>query len=192
MPSNNNKSSDEQPLSFRFSLRALEASGPSTQDVQVWKIAIIGYLTYCRRLRTVACIATCRSYLREVHPQSPAQVALIRQALLWFVKTGQEVGRTGTPRRFIGDARSVVSGQGAPHVVSTVPPLIPASRDGGDTGEREWERRLVTQIRRRHLLWRNEQTDREWARRFVSFIAPKSPLVADHTKPGGCLSLLTS
>ena len=38
----------------------------------------------------------------------------------------------------------------------------------------------MTQIRRRHLLLRTEQTYREWAHRFVRFIRPKTPAVADH------------
>jgi len=44
----------------------------------------------------------------------------------------------------------------------------------------EWDELLVTQIRRRHLLLRTEQTYREWAHRFVRFIRPKTPAVADH------------
>jgi len=64
-------------------------------------------------------------------------------------------GETGPPRR------------------SMEPP--PAA---SDLGTEPWERDLIKAIRVRGLLWRTEQTYREWAVRFARFIAPRSPYAA--------------
>ena len=42
-----------------------------------------------------------------------------------------------------------------------------------DVGGPPWERRLVERIRVRQLLWRTEQTYRDWIRRFAAFLAPR-------------------
>jgi integron integrase len=52
---------------------------------------------------------------------------------------------------------------------------IPA---GEDLGGADWERDLIAAIRRKGLLWRTEQTYREWAKRFADSISPRSPYAA--------------
>ncbi|MBI2513899.1 MAG: phage integrase N-terminal SAM-like domain-containing protein [Opitutae bacterium] len=45
-------------------------------------------------------------------------------------------------------------------------------------------------LRERGMLWRTEQTYREWAVRFARFIAPRSPYAADGTDVAAFLSAL--
>ncbi|BET65465.1 class 1 integron integrase IntI1 [Opitutales bacterium ASA1] len=66
---------------------------------------------------------------------------------------------------------------------------LPAAMDQGET---EWERMLVTAVRRKGLLWRTEQTYRAWAARFASFVAPRSPFGADGTDVAAFLTRLAA
>jgi integron integrase len=50
-----------------------------------------------------------------------------------------------------------------------------------------WERALVAAMRKKHLLWRSEQTYRMWARRYADFIAPKQPHGAGAVEIGAFL-----
>ncbi len=53
---------------------------------------------------------------------------------------------------------------------------LPAAAD--DPGRTPWERDLIKASRERGLLWRTEETYREWAVRFAAFLAPRTPYVA--------------
>jgi len=60
----------------------------------------------------------------------------------------------------------------------------PSSRDSApalpntDSSGSGWERELVRTLREKRLLWRTEQTYRNWAARFVDFISPRPPTSA--------------
>ena len=59
-----------------------------------------------------------------------------------------------------------------------------------DLGGPEWERALIGALRRKGLLWRTEQTYREWARRFARYLAPRGVRTADEADVGAFLSSL--
>ncbi|MBL9204688.1 MAG: integron integrase [Opitutaceae bacterium] len=150
-----------RPIRFHSWCRVLSEQAASPAVFELHKRTIIGFLAYCRKLRTVACIATCRSYLETVGSRSPDTVVVAREALRWFVREGRRQRSPPTS-----------AGSGA---VSPIP-----SNLGSDP--EDWERQLICQIRRRHLLWRTEQTYCDWARRFVRFIAPTSPHLAGRSE----------
>ena len=59
-----------------------------------------------------------------------------------------------------------------------------------DLGTEPWEQALIKACRERQLLWRTEQTYREWAVRFARFIAPRSPYAAGGGDVAAFLSAL--
>ncbi|MDQ5977381.1 MAG: hypothetical protein QG602_353 [Verrucomicrobiota bacterium] len=59
-----------------------------------------------------------------------------------------------------------------------------------DLGAEPWERDLIRALREKGLLWRTEQTYREWAVRFSRFIAPRSPYAASGEEVAAFLSAL--
>ena len=65
------------------------------------------------------------------------------------------------------------------------PPRAAADRGGPD-----WERDLIGAVRERGLLWRTEQTYREWAARFAKFLAPRSPYAAGAKEVAAFLTTL--
>jgi integron integrase len=153
---------ETHPIHFPTWSRALDAEPLALEVREERRQQIIGFLGFCRRSRSVACIASCRIYLEWLESRAPRRSESAREALRWFVRAGRRQGGRGE-----ADA--------APAIAPSAGPV-----GGGDLGGEEWERMLVTQIRRRHLLWRTEQTYRDWARRFVRFIQPKTPVGADH------------
>ena len=60
----------------------------------------------------------------------------------------------------------------------------------GDLGGADWERDLIAALRRKGLLWRTEQTYREWGHRFARFLTPRSPYSADQLDVGAFLTAL--
>ncbi len=105
----------------------------------------------------------------------PKSAESARPALRWFVKEARLHGQAGEPLRRQGERQS-----------GGVPPPLAAT----DLGTEPWEQALVATIRRKHLLWRTEQTYRMWGRRFVNFIAPKSPQIAGTAEIGEYLENL--
>ncbi|MBX3735043.1 MAG: integron integrase [Candidatus Didemnitutus sp.] len=69
---------------------------------------------------------------------------------------------------------------------SAAPPPLAAD----DLGREPWERQLVRVLRERGMLWRTEQTYREWAVRFARFLAPRSPYAAEGRDVAEFLSAL--
>ncbi|MGC4073103.1 MAG: integron integrase [Nibricoccus sp.] len=72
------------------------------------------------------------------------------------------------------------------HASSPAAPL-PAALDLGGA---DWERDLITAVRRKGLLWRTEQTYRGWAAWFVTFLAPRSPYAGTGEDVARFLSML--
>jgi hypothetical protein len=54
-----------------------------------------------------------------------------------------------------------------------------------DLGGADWERDLIRALRVKGMLWRTEVTYREWAKRFVAFLAPDSPYKAEGAQVAG-------
>lgn len=94
-------------------------------------------------------------------------------------KSTEETARAGEVARHVGRP----AGGEVWRQSGGVPP--PAGAD--DLGGPVWERALIAAMRKKHLLWRSEQTYRMWAKRYVDFIAPKQPHGAGAVEIGAFL-----
>ncbi len=170
---------ERRPIFFDEWTEALNHTQLPPALIAEFRREIAFFLRHCGAVHSPASIVLAKEYL------AGRDFELTRAALRWFVTRGRTLpssaaiagmkqvppraARSGMPRR---DARAV-------------PP--PAAQDLGGT---DWERKLVVALRERGMLWRTEQTYREWARRFVRFIAPRSPFTADAREVGAFLSSL--
>jgi integron integrase len=130
-------------------------------------LAIVGYLSFCKRARQRATVTSARLFMAEVEAQrrlSRSQLAVWKAALNWFFTASAPSG--GAP----GGAPSLVAKfqtdpVAKPCVRSKEPPLAAT-----DLGGPEWERDLIRVLRERHYEWRSEQAYRMWARRFAGWL----------------------
>jgi len=165
-------------------------------DRGAYRLAIIGYLSFCKRSRQRATVASARLFMAEVEAQrrlSRAQLALWKDGVNWFFKAapageklksemvkaespltsglspeGARKGAAGTPH----PGPLPVGSAGAERGNSVQPsargkePPLAAA----DLGGPEWERELIRVLRERHYEWRTEQAYRMWARRFAGWL----------------------
>lgn len=161
-------------------LRALRL--PHRQN-QAFRNAIFAFLRHCRVARAGVTVAFARQYLEARESE------VSRAALRWFVTRGQ-FGLARWAEKGAPPQKNVVFD----HAVQSVTPKKTRGseppRAGSDLGTQAWERALIAASRRHGFLWRTEQTYREWAGRFVHFIAPRSPQTADEREVGAFLSSL--
>jgi integron integrase len=132
-------------------------------DRRAYRLAIVEYLSFCKRARQRATVASARLFMAQVEERrrlSKSQLATWKAALNWFFKMapsggapGGEMAKTETLK-----ANPVAK----PCVRSKEPPLAAT-----DLGGPAWERNLIRVLRERHYEWRTEQAYRMWARRFV-------------------------
>jgi integron integrase len=184
----------EQPISFpnwKESLAGATALSPQLKAAFVREI--LAFLKYCKAGRSPATVALAKQYLDWREKQS---AGLAREALRWFYREGRRsrpagnAAGQGPPPAAGGPGESAFPSAAVPPgprqvIRSTQPP--PASQDLGAV---PWERDLIREIRERNLLWRTEQTYREWAVRFARFIAPRSPYAAGGEDVSAFLSAL--
>jgi len=157
-------------VSFGGWNEALASSGADRHVAERFRREIITFLQFCRRNHCGASITSARQYLGG---KGEVEAGAARAALRWFFKAArvaEQSGREAAPEGSHAMARrpSVPRGNGQP-------PIAAAK----DLGGCDWERDLVIAIRKKGLLWRTEQTYREWAARFARFTAPASPYQAD-------------
>jgi integron integrase len=152
-----------------------------TQSRRVF--AISRFLAFCRREGRPACITMIKAYLDGLRAQGKL-VAEARLALRWFVL---EAKRRGEATRAVPDQLSGLSGAGQRSLRERGPDRSMPSTGSEGLGGPEWEQALVRALRRQGLLWRTEVTYRAWARRFVEFIRPKGPRLADKFEVKGFL-----
>ncbi|MCX6953673.1 MAG: integron integrase [Verrucomicrobia bacterium] len=118
-----------------------------------------------------------------------------RAALAWLFKTARAAGKVQRQAgAFVPPPAATVVAPG-PHLGRAVgggagmggalPPLA-----AGDQGGADWERDLITAIRRKGFLWRTEQTYRAWAGRFAEYVRPRSPYAAGGAEVEAFLSRL--
>ena len=141
-------------------------------DRRAYRLAIVGYLTFCKRARQRATVASARLFMAEVEAQrrlSQTQLAVWKAALNWFFQMAKTVPAPAGPS---GRARF----RSAPATFNprpVGPPAVPCAREkepplaAADQGGPEWERRLIQVLRERHYEWRTEQAYRMWARRLA-------------------------
>ena len=134
-----------------------------------YRLAIVGYLTFCKRARQRATVASARLFMAEVEAQrrlSQTQLAVWKAALNWFFKAAPSAPSGGAPGGETTNAETPKSdGVAKPCVRGKEPPLAAT-----DLGGPAWERELIRVLRERHYEWRTEQAYRMWARRFAEWL----------------------
>ena len=159
----------DAPLAFSGWAGAL-ASMDWSEDVKKRRqLAIMRLLKFCKLERRPVSVTLIKSYLENLERQGNLWPET-REALRWFViearKRSLAVGVEAVKTPAVSSLGFKQSGGG--------PGSLPAS-GASDLGGAEWERCLVTALRRQGKMWRTEQTYRGWAWRFADFIRPSSP-----------------
>lgn len=134
---------------------------------------IITFLKHCKDQHAPATTELARQYLSHQAGRIPCRA---REALRWFYREARrQMLQAANPQNGRADAEPR-----GPRPSPT--PVAPVSRRtlqpppaAADTGTTPWEQDLIRAMRERGLLWRTEQTYREWAVRFARFVAPRSP-----------------
>jgi integron integrase len=162
-------------------------------DRRAYRLAIVGYLTFCKRARQRATVASARLFMAEVEAQrrlSRAQLTVWKAALNWFfTAAGGKNLKAGTLKAEIGNRTDYLTSPqsmfavAAPHSSDERgegeemdAPATPCARGkepplaATDLGGPEWERELIRVLRERHYEWRTEQAYRMWARRFAAWL----------------------
>ena len=136
-----------------------------------YRLAIVGYLMFCKRSRQRATVASARLFMAEVEAQrrlSRTQLATWKAALNWFFTAAPSAPSGGAV------AKTLKADPAAkPCVRGKEPPLATTDQGGPD-----WERALIKVLRERHYEWRTEQTYRMWARRFAGWLENRGLSVA--------------
>jgi len=112
-----------------------------------------------------------------------------REALRWFYRTGRGVKQPAAcgERPLVAPSPTLpVRRPSAPVVHRAAHPPSAAT----DLGRTPWERDLIKACREKGFLWRTEQTYREWAVRFATFLAPRSPYEVGGQETADYLSML--
>jgi integron integrase len=150
---------NSEAVSFPNWVERLEAvvSGP---ERAVYVGAIAGFLRHCKRVRAPATLMLAKQYIESFEKQADSRQEKLREALRWFFRTAKT---------------STLAPPDRPDVRRSLVPPPPAAEDLGGA---DWERDLISAARRKGLLWRTEQTYRQWAGRFVEQLTGHSPYAA--------------
>lgn len=196
------------PISFPTWKVTLAQAGMDATRQEAFRREILSFLKHCKDTRVPATADLAKQYLsvRERLSRGPA-----REALRWFFREGAAQMRGGAHRQLKAEVEvearvPVAAGDVGDHLRNAhafryrqrnggrddrrYPKSSPPPRAADDLGGEPWERALITAIRERGLLWRTEQTYREWAMRFARFIAPRLPHAADGADVAAFLSAL--
>jgi len=154
-------------------------------DRHAYRLAIVGYLSFCKRSRQRATVASARLFMAEVEARrrlSRSQLELWRAGLNWFFKAAPgskrlKIEMVKPENGNVGSLTSDLSPKAArreiqPCARGKEPPLAAT-----DLGGPEWERELIRVLRERHYEWRTEQAYRMWARRFAGWLADRGVTV---------------
>jgi integron integrase len=143
-----------------------------------YRLALIRYLHYCKKSRQLATVSSARDFMNSVQRQRLLSVSMLaewKEALNWFFKEGRKRGNV-VPAVPSGRRRFGASGTDATTTATDVPPAAAA-----DLGKADWERRLICTLRSRHYQWRTEQTYRQWAWRFDSWMQQRARCLEEAT-----------
>ena len=175
------------PLFFPHWKHALHRSSlpPATQAA--YCRAIIEFLHHCKTQKAPATVLRAKRYLEDSEIGDPAGA---RDALRWFVRAARAAMVSAVSDGGLVAQSTPASASPAAAMPAAVPRPKEPPRARDDLGGVEWERALIAAVRRKGLLWRTEQTYREWAARFARFIAPRPPRTADQREVGAFLSAL--
>src|SRR6266700_8053090 len=133
---------ENAPISFPNWKSALVAANLPEVVRSGFGREVIDFLRHCKKRRAPASIAGAKAFLVS-RPEC-------RDALRWWFRAARDQPAGGpieTPIR-------------TSHPIGTRALPAPAISDQGGA---DWERDLITAVRRRGFLWRTERTYREWA-----------------------------
>ncbi len=159
-------------VSFGAWKEALAGADLSLEQRRDYHRDILGLLRACKQARRPVSAGFIRWYLAR-RGLAKFERDYEREALRWFYQMAQ---RKGSVTRREGGFRPPVSEPGEleswpmPAGNGRPPPLAKE-----DLGASDWEQALVATLRSKGLLWRTEQTYRNWARRFAAFLSPDTP-----------------
>jgi integron integrase len=183
---------ENAPISFPDWPESLDRTHLPAAIRDRYKSAIVAFLKYCKTRYAPVSVLLAKRYLES---SGPATEGDARAALRWFVRLGRvaPVVRIPLSDQSIGNASQMpVTTAPAPradlHAAVMARSLPSTPRD--DLGRADWERDLISAIRRKGFLWRTEQTYRGWAERFVAQIHPRSPYAASGDEVAAFLSKL--
>ena len=142
---------------------------------------IAAFLRFCAARHAPASIAAAKAHLETV-PLGRRAVA--QASLRWFVTLGRVLPSPQLAAKYEGRPPQLLA---PPRALGNA---VPPPRAAADLGGADWERDLIAAARRKGLLWRSEQTYREWAERFAGYLLPRSPYAATGEDVAGFLSKL--
>jgi integron integrase len=185
--------SERAPISFPGWSAVLHREQDLSPSVRTAYVrAVISFLRYCKVRRAPACVALAKSYIEGL---CASETPSARDALRWFVRASRaatvataaadvaEDSAKGTRGLCVPGSREVVGRE-------TILPRIHPPLAQVDLGGADWERDLISAVRRKGFLWRTEKTYREWAARFALQLRPRSPYAADGSDIAAFLSKL--
>jgi integron integrase len=129
-------------------------------DRRAYRSAIMEYLSFCKRSRQRATVASARKFMEQVEGRrrlGVSQLAAWKAALNWFFRTAKSAPSP--------PGLAHPSQRATPCVRDKEPPLAAT-----DLGGPEWEQKLIRELRTRHYEWRTEQAYRMWAGRFSEWL----------------------
>jgi integron integrase len=175
---------EKAPIDFRdWSAQLARAEMPGILRTR-FQGEIASFLRCCAARHAPASIAAARAHLETV---PVGRRALAQASLRWFVT----LGRVRPPPRLAEEYAVALESGSVPAVhPRALGNGSPPPRAAADLGGADWERDLIAAARRKGLLWRSEQTYREWAERFAAFLQPRSPYAATGEDVAGFLSKL--
>jgi integron integrase len=163
--------SKREIIRFENWQRALSGVAWPAGHASLVKGAVLEMLSRCRREHRPMTVELIQQHLGEIPAGTPRH-QIVREALRWFFRRGDYRPDLPEPEEMPPTFRR---------------PDHPGwARD--DLGGPNWERDLIKAIRERGLLWRTEQTYRDWARRFAGSLKGISPYAADETHVAAFLS----
>jgi integron integrase len=167
-----------------------EEASLSDSQRETYVAAILGLLRACKLHRRPLSAGFIRWFM-EFPGADQAHRKGQRPAFAWLFKKARAAGKTENAGRVFSPPKEPlesVLGNRRRFRPKEGPNLPPLGAD--DLGGADWERDLVTAIRRKGFLWRTEKTYRDWAARFADSLSPRSPYVARGEDVSGFLTFL--
>lgn len=156
------------PVSFPHWKSALAEARLSPALKGAYGREIVRFLALCKARHSPATVTLAKQFLAGAATGDPT-APVAREALRWFFRSGWQAAgaNPATPP--------------APRMRAEPPPAAI------DLGKGGWEQALIREARSRGFAWRTEQTYREWAARFATYLAPRNPSVATGEDVAGFL-----
>ena len=187
--------SEKAVISFQEWHEVLAKTGFPSEVRARMQHEIFRFLRFGKVKCAPASVMLAKLYIEEQEAQAGGRDEGLRAALRWFVTKG--VWRPKPTADPVGAAKTVVIGGSAQALVPVGEVAVSSEKRVGDrqepgrrlpqeaaqlaaqdVGGTGWERDLIKAMRMKGFLFRTEQTYREWAVRFASFLRPRSPYAA--------------